>query len=671
MIATVRSVNPIKAFFLFVLSFACFCATSASSQNSVPQVVLTDEIVQRIETQRAADQVFAADYQALIDSAEAHLQSPTIVEAVRNGDGQLHEAFRGFGQRPVERLTTLALAWRLTGDSRYVDRARTELLQFSELETWQPAHFLGLSRVTLAVSLGYSWISDNLDEEDHQTIRSALVEKGLKEAAKIYDLDRLYYDKGWVAPQRWVNPVSVPASLPDGTATADIAWPVASFNWNIVCNAGMIVAALVVSETEPELADHIIKQAQVSLRNGLAMFAPDGAWPEGPMYGALSARDAAVGFDALVSVLGHDFDLSKMVGLEEFGEFLIHASGPTGMLFNFGDSDTSTDLVVLTWLASRFNRPGYDLKMNSKMGSSHPAFELIWQQRRNSEPTTARSTSYWSGGLGIVTMRSGWNDPKASYIGLKAGPLSSHHNDLDAGTFVLEADGVRWGVDLGLGNYQLPGYFTDKRFDYYRTATIGQNTLTFDMANQIETGRAHVEELAQFPGFDFAIADLSDAYGKPKGTVRRGIALVDGTTVLVQDEISPDQRGRVAWAMHTEAQLTVDGSKATLRQDGKELTARILSPPNATFSQLSANPCETAFNSECAMQNPNSGVTRLMIQLDLDESDKRETIVVTFEPDAQAANKPVIPLGEWRLNATLSNDVEKKHIDRLPAEDSR
>ena len=60
-----------------------------------------------------------------------------------------------------------------------------------------------------------------------------------------------------------------------------------------------------------------------------------------------------------------------------------------------------------------------------------------------------------------------------------------------------------------------------------------------------------------------------------------------------------------------------------------------------------------------------------MIQLDLDESDKRETIAVTFEPDAQAANKPVIPLGEWRLNATLSNDVVKKHIDRLPAENSR
>ncbi|WP_170766618.1 heparinase II/III domain-containing protein [Ruegeria lacuscaerulensis] len=626
----------------------------------MPEVILTEEVVQRIEAQRSEDPVFALKYKALIARANAHLQSPTVVELLQKEDGEIHQAFQGFGERPVERLTTLALAWRLTGDNRYAERTRTELLQLSDLETWHPENFLGLSRVSLAVSLGYSWISEALDPQDHQAIRSALVENGLKEADKIYGLDTLYFENGWVAPQRWVYPTPVPKTLPDGTASADITWPVASFNWNVVCNAGMIVAALVSSNVEPELANRIIERAQESIRNGFAMFAPDGAWSEGPMYGALSARDAAVLIDSLSSVLGHDFDLSKSVGLERFGEYLIHVTGPTGMLFNYGDSDTRTDPVALTWLASYYNQPSYNLPTVNATPSSHPAFELIWQQSPEHELIPPRKEAYWSGGLGLVTMRSAWDDPDATFVGFKAGPLRSHHNNLDAGTFVLEANGVRWAVDLGIGNYQLPGYFIDKRFDYYRTATIGQNTLTFNEANQIATRRAQIKEFGQFSGFNFAIADLSDVYGQTKGTIMRGIALVDDGTVLIQDEISSHLEGPVAWTMHTEAEVSIVGSNATLIQDGKELRARILSPPEAEFVLRSANPCETPYDSECQLQNPNSGIKRLMVDLNLDAWTSPRSIAVVFESEGQATYKTAVPLSQWSLTASLPNNSERQ-----------
>jgi len=625
------------------------------SQTTVPQLVLTEKVVHRIETQRSQDSAFALKFDALIDRANAHLQSPTIVELLKKEGGEIHQAFQGFGERPVERLTTLALAWRLTGDNRYAERTRTELLQLSDLKTWHPESFLGLSRVALAVSLGYSWISETLTPQDHQTITTALIENGLKEADKIYDLDTLYFENGWVAPQRWVYPVRVPETLPDGTATADITWPVSSFNWNVVCNTGMIVAALVTSEAEPELANRIIQRAQVSIRNGFAKFAPDGAWSEGPMYGALSARDAAILIDSLNSVLGHNFDLSKSVGLESFGEFLIHATGPTGTLFNYGDSDTSTDPVALTWLASHFNRPSYNSSSLNTAPSSHLALELIWQKASEQQPIPARQTAHWFGGLGLVTIRSAWNDPNAVYFGFKAGPLRSHHNNLDAGTFILEAKGVRWAVDLGIGNYQLPGYFTDQRFEYYRTATIGQNTLTFDTGNQIETGRAQIEEFGQFPGFSFTIADLSDVYGKPKGTVMRGIALIDNTTVLVQDELASHLNGPAAWTMHTEAQVSINGSKATLTQEGQVLHARILSPPEAEFVLRSANPCETLYNSDCQLQNPNLGIKRLMIDLDVGSSNLPQTISVVFESNEQQTYTSTVPLSQWNLGASLPN----------------
>ena len=55
-----------------------------------------------------------------------------------------------------------------------------------------------------------------------------------------------------------------------------------------------------------------------------------------------------------------------------------------------------------------------------------------------------------------------------------------NHNDLDGGTFVFEAGGQRWGMDMGSGDYELKNYFSQNlkfRYGYYRKSTAGHNTL--------------------------------------------------------------------------------------------------------------------------------------------------------------------------------------------------
>lgn len=647
------------------IAFSHLGAPSVQAANDVPQIILTENVVQRIEHQRPKNPQVEADFQALIAAAEAVLKKPKFIDEFKKNNAGEPILPPGFGHKLVERMTTLGMAWRMTGNRHYAQRGRTELLEFAHLDNWNPEHFLGLSRITVAVVLGYSWMSDTLDESEHEVIKSALFHNALNEGTKIYDLDKNYFDHGWVVPQLWLHPTPVPRTLPDGTATADISWPVASFNWNIICNAGMILAALAVSASEPELANSVIQQAQLSLRNGFSVFAPDGAWSEGPMYGALSARDAAVLVNALESVLGHDFDLSNAAGMPVFGNYLMHVSGPTGLLFNYGDSDTKTDLAALPWLSERFARPTYDWRNGGADHSSLPALNLIWRKNDGLDPALREATSYWFSGLGLVTMRSAWSDPNATFIGFKAGRLRSHHNNLDAGTFVIDAKGVRWAVDLGLGNYNLPGYFTDARFDYYRTATIGQNTLSFDEANQNPNGRAQIEDFGQFPNFDFAIADLSNTYDAAPGSVRRGIALIGGETVLIQDEITHAKSGQLTWTMHTEADVTLEGSRATLKQNGEEMTAVILSPPDGRFKLRTANPCDTSFKADCAQQNPNKGIQRLMIELDpsAGTGESRITVVISSSPSRIEALIPQLkPLSDWRLNATLSHK-NKHHED--------
>ena len=80
----------------------------------------------------------------------------------------------------------------------------------------------------------------------------------------------------------------------------------------------------------------------------------------------------------------------------------------------------------------------------------------------------------------VVTLRTRWQDGEATFMGFKAGEMGASHGNLDAGSFVLDALGTRWAVDLGGDDYALPGYFGSQRWTYYRLRAEGHNTLVIN-----------------------------------------------------------------------------------------------------------------------------------------------------------------------------------------------
>merc|ERR1711865_1014282 len=70
------------------------------------------------------------------------------------------------------------------------------------------------------------------------------------------------------------------------------------------------------------------------------------------------------------------------------------------------------------------------------------------------------------------------------------------HQDLDHGSFVLDAAGYRWAVDLGSEKYQLPNMFLpfEGRYSYYRKSTRGHNTLAFGDPGGFEYSTAAVSD---------------------------------------------------------------------------------------------------------------------------------------------------------------------------------
>src|SRR6185436_3671178 len=106
---------------------------------------------------------------------------------------------------------------------------------------------------------------------------------------------------------------------------------------------------------------------------------------------------------------------------------------------------------------------------------------------------------------------------KSIFAAFKAGDNQANHSHLDLGSFVLDALGVRWAVDLGADNYNLPGYFGEQRWNYYRLRAEGQNTLVINPGAGPDQDSSAASRIVRFEMSDersFAIADLTPAYKK-------------------------------------------------------------------------------------------------------------------------------------------------------------
>jgi hypothetical protein len=259
-------------------------------------------------------------------------------------------------------------------------------------------------------------------------------------------------------------------------------------------------------------------------------------------------------------------------------------------------------------------------------------------EKSATETVAALPTARHFRGVEIVTLRSGWNDPQALFVGCKGGDNRVNHGHLDLGSFVLDAAGQRWGVDLGSDNYNLPGYFGPQRWKYLRNNTLTHNTLVIDGENQSPSARAPVVSYATTATWSGAVIDLSAAWPQAK-RVARGIALWNGAQVIVQDEVTSPQPVRIAWQMLTPAAVKIDGATAHLTLDKQRLSATLLSPANATWSVQDVE--------IVAPERPAPGIRKLTASLPQPTKDVRIVVQLTPSPGAQTPRPKIVPLANW------------------------
>jgi hypothetical protein len=503
-------------------------------------------------------------------------------------------------------------------DHRYRDRLWQEMETVAAFKDFNPKHFLDTAEMTHALAIAYDWLYGDWTEPQRTVIREAIVRHGLKPGLAVYQ------SRG--------------------------GWPRSEHNWNQVCNGGMTLGALAVGDEERDLAGRILHSALASLPLAMRSYAPDGAWGEGPGYWSYATTYNVFMLAALESALGSDFGLSKMEGFSQTGLFPLYMTGPTGRAFNFEDSGERIGRAdVLFWFARRFDLPA--CAHFAASGGRPSAAAMLWHDKPGQDPQAAGLPldKYWRT-VEVVTMRSRWNDPQAMFVGMQSGSNRVNHNHLDLGSFVLDALGQRWAVDLGADDYNLPGYFGRQRYNYYRLRAEGHNTLVLNpdqKADQDPGATAKISRFESKPDRAFAVAELTPAYAKQAEEVHRGILLLRQGALLLQDEVRAAKPVDFWWFVHTPAAVALDedGRAATLSQGGATFTAWLLGPAGARFEVRPADPLPSS--PQPPKQARNDRIRKLTVHLPATRDVRLAVVFSTKEGQSAAQAIAVKPLADW------------------------
>ncbi|MBP3413033.1 MAG: heparinase II/III family protein, partial [Oscillospiraceae bacterium] len=597
---------------------------NARSKGVHPRIFANESDFARVRKLVQTDSYMKMWYARIYNFCLDTLEEPVLAYEIPDGKRLLSVC-----NNATKRITWLAMAYQISGEQRFAKRAVEEMLNVCSFKDWNPSHYLDTAQMSFGVGLGYDWLYHYMTSSQRSTIMNGIYKHGVS------------------------------------TQQTSRSCMTAIHNWNPWCNGGLSVAAAAIFENHPIECAAILSNAVSNIQKSM-LFQPSGAYPEGPDYSTVGLGFTVYLIDTLDTVLGTDFGLSEIQGMKESGKFLIATNGYL-YTFNYGDGSFALkDNAMMHWYANRYNMPELSLyqRENQTTNGRYDEFlSMIWYN-----PELVEGKSYDDRQLdylmmsdeyeSIASFRSFPGDAAQIFAAIKSGSNQTNHTDMDIGTFVMEAMGEAWFVEMGKDDYNLPNYMSrtnasSGRWTYYRKRAEGQNTIVI---NPNSYGGQDVDATCQITDYQstydggYATVNMKNAYdGNGATSMKRSLALFDDRSrVRLRDEISCSSASTIYWFAHTQANISIssDGKTATLTQNGKTLLAQIASPDEAKFTKMNAKPLSTSPNP--SGQNANEGYRKLVIKL---TGTSKASITVFFTPILSESDKNK-SLNTWGISNT-------------------
>lgn len=544
-------VRMIIVFFVFQCTLV-----SAQTQKVHPYLFYTPERTNRLKERIKTDTLLANNWNKLKESCDQWM--------AKSKGGNMEQ---------------LALAYCMTGDKRYAERAKLQLTEIVNKKEWDgmddrtPRWNAGLatSHTNWTVSVTFDAIYNALTKEERKGIASKIVKLGI---------DPTIAD--WVSKERRIQSLNN-----------------MGHNWwaAIVFEAG--IASLAVMNEVPEAkkwATGIMDDSKQwfafagsVLENKPSSFDAGGGFYESIGYANYGVSEYLLFRLAWSNTLGN-IKMPYDVLLQKTVDWFINASYPRSegglMSLNFGDSNDFANgerpaklLIALGlgkeeyyWYLSQTakNKFGEDLNVHTPMG-------MLYQPENKqvpNEPSIPESALYTSMGWGML--RSSWK-PNATFLGVKCG-FTWNHSHADAGSFVLYHKGKNLLIDGGDVNYAMPEYSS------YFVTSRAHNVLMFNGVAQDPQDQYHA---VKNPGHLYNLIDggntkyiLADATGPTSRNFLRNYRnfLWIGDVILIIDDVKTYDIGQFDFLLHYADTAVKRGPDFEISKEGQGILFRPLYP---------------------------------------------------------------------------------------------
>lgn len=540
----------------------------------------------------------------------------------------------GVSRNALTRIGYLAYGYRMTGKYVYLLKAEKYIQNVCSFKDWNNINFLDTGEMAFAVAIGLDWLYDDLSNET----------KNLA-FAKLQDYALRYIDD----------------------SKLNTHFLTQHTNWNQVCCGGLVAAALTTYDKDKSNAVHVIETCLASNKaEGMQLYSKDGNWPEGYSYWGYGTTYQVLLIAALEKIFGNDGGLYESnPGFAKSPTWVLFMSGTNGKSFNFADcKEIDQPKLPMWWFANRLGDA--NLLINEKRMLENGTYAEGFSEYRmlpqylsmiNPDQCIAESAvptqQMYYGGVDdvdstpVVLIHTDWTYSETDkYLGIKGGRACTNHNHMDGGTFVYDAYGLRWAMDMGLQDYTeleeagLEIWDRDnqlsQRWTVYRLNNFSHNVITINnnifhvKAGTFLDGKWFEENPGVLGGHFTSYAP--NRYGNDYDVdyIDRTVKLVerDGDMDLViTDKMTslPTKAPSIRWAMATPATATiVSKSCIKLEQEGRTMYLMVSEPNRHKFTMCT---WEAKADVENKYDAPNPGVTMVGFTSALGSADTAEFTV--------------------------------------------
>ena len=564
-----------------------------------PRLLLTEGKEVAIKKAITNDLALANIHQRILDVCDQTIKEQPV-ERIKEGKRLLT-----ISRIALKRIFYLSYAYRMTGEERYAARAEQEMIAVSNFEDWNPSHFLDVGEMVMALAIGYDWLNGYLKPETKTLARKAIIEKG--------------FDAAKNTKQAWFYNSKT--------------------NWNSVCNGGLVYGALALFDEEPEIAKSIIEKCMETNPKAMIGYGPDGGYPEGFGYWGYGTSFQVMLIAALESALGTDLGLSQAPGFMQSARFMQYMTAPGGDSYCFSDSPVEAECNMMMFWFAKQNKDlsllwlerQYIEKPDVKFAEDRLLpFLMVYVSQLDLNKVKAPSKNFWfsRGDTPVFIYRGGWNSKDDAYLGVKGGSPSTSHAHMDAGSFVYEKNGVRWGMDLGMQTYiTLESKGVDlwnqsqngQRWDVFRLSNIAHNTLTINGERHLVNSFAPITKTFESNNCKGAKIDMTTVFASSIDKAIRTVTLDKKDNLSVVDNIETGQKpALITWIMVTPANARIIGKNSIeLEKDGQKMLLRVSAPQNVEMKTWSNEPPH-----DYDFKNP--GTIRVGFETNVPESSKTQ-----------------------------------------------